>query len=96
MATRLSMVDFFLNGCIGEVVQQRHHLLCLFHFRGCLVGTKWGVAGSHLVEITHLGKGGGPVGLPVVPRELVGGGDVSTPASRGSCYRWQWHVCTPW
>ncbi len=26
-----------------------------------------------MVEITHLGKSGGPVGLPVVPHELVGG-----------------------
>ncbi len=66
VATRFLMVMFFLNGCVCQIVEGRYHLLCLFEF-GSLICTKRHFAGSHAIDIMHLGKGSGPVGLPVGP-----------------------------
>ncbi len=55
-----------LNGCMHQIVQGRSHLLCLVEFGG-LICTKCCVAGSHAIDIAHLGKDGGPMGLPVGP-----------------------------
>jgi hypothetical protein len=51
---------------ICQIVKGIHHLLCLFEFGG-LICTKHYIAGSHAIDITHLGKGGSPMGLPVGP-----------------------------
>jgi hypothetical protein len=55
-----------LNGRICQIVERRCHLLHFFEFGG-LIHMKRYLAGSHVIVITHLGKGGGPVGLPVGP-----------------------------
>ncbi len=55
-----------LNGHVCQIVKGRCHLLCLFEFGG-LICTKHHLAGSHAIDIAHLGKGGSPVGLPVGP-----------------------------
>ncbi len=46
-----------LNGCICQIVEGRCNLLCLFEFGG-LIHTKCCLAGSHVIDIAHLGKGG--------------------------------------
>ncbi len=56
----------FLNGCVCQIVEGRCHLLCLFEV-GSLISTKRCLAGSHAIDVAHLGKGGSPVGLPVGP-----------------------------
>ncbi len=55
-----------LNGCNCQIVKGRCHLTCLSEFGG-LICTKCCLASSHAIDIAHLGKGGGPVGLPVGP-----------------------------
>ncbi len=40
--------------------------MCLVEFGG-LIRTKRCVSGSHAIDIPHLGKDGGPMGLPVGP-----------------------------
>ncbi len=55
-----------LNGCICQIVERRSHLLCLIMFGG-LICTKRCVAGRHAIDVTHFGKGGSPMGLPVGP-----------------------------
>ncbi len=55
-----------LNGRVHQIVEGRSHLLCLVEFSG-LIHTKRCVASSHVIDIAHLGKGGGPMGLPVGP-----------------------------
>ncbi len=55
-----------MNDCICQIVEGRCHLLCLFEF-GSLSCTKRCLAGSHVIDNAHLGKGGGPVDLPVGP-----------------------------
>jgi hypothetical protein len=67
MATRFSMVVFFLlNGHVCQIVKVRSHLLCLVEF-GSLIHTKCCVASSHAIDIVHLSKGSSPMGLPVGP-----------------------------
>jgi hypothetical protein len=58
-----------LNGCICQTVKGLSHLLCLFEFGG-LICTKRCLASSHIVDIAHLGKGCGPMGLLVGPSEV--------------------------
>jgi hypothetical protein len=55
-----------LNDCVCQIVEGRSHLLCLVESSG-LICTKCCVAGSHVIDITHLSKGGSPMGLPVGP-----------------------------
>ncbi len=55
-----------LNGHVCQIVEGRCHLLCLFEL-GSLICTKRCIAGSHAINIAHLGKGSGPMGLPVGP-----------------------------
>jgi hypothetical protein len=55
-----------LNGRICQIFEGRCNLLCLFEFGG-LICTKCCLSGSHAIDIAHLGKGGGLVGLPVEP-----------------------------
>ncbi len=55
-----------LNGRVCQIVKGRSHLLCLVEF-GSLICTKPCVAGSHAIDIAHLGNGGGPMSLPVGP-----------------------------
>ncbi len=55
-----------LNGHVCQIVKGRCHLLCLFEF-GSLICTKRCITSSHAIDIAHLGKGGGPMGLPVGP-----------------------------
>jgi hypothetical protein len=53
-----------LNGCVCQIVEGRHHLLCLFEFCN-LIRTKRCIASSHANDIAHLGKDGNSMGLPV-------------------------------
>ncbi len=55
-----------LNGCVHQIVEGRCHLLCLFKL-GSLICTKCCLIGCQVIDIAHLGKGGGPVDLPVGP-----------------------------
>jgi hypothetical protein len=55
-----------LNGCVHQIFEGKCHLLCLFKFGG-MICTKLHLAGSHAIDIAHLGKGGSPVGFPVGP-----------------------------
>ncbi len=55
-----------LNGRICQIVEGRCHLLCLYKFDS-LIRTKHCLISSHAIDTVHLGKGSGPVGLPVGP-----------------------------
>ncbi len=59
-----------LDGRVGEVVEQRGHLLRLFDLCG-LVGAKGCVAGRHAGDIAHFGKCRSPVEFPVRPCVLI-------------------------
>jgi hypothetical protein len=72
-----------LNGRVCQIVQGRSHLLCLFEFGG-LICTKRCLAGSHAIDIMHLCKGGGPMGLPVGPSGVDD--RVTFPITPGQCY----------
>jgi hypothetical protein len=69
-----------LNCCICQIIERRSHLLRLFEFGG-LVCTKRCVSGSHMIDVMHFGKGGGPMGLPVGPS--VAGKWVAFPLAPG-------------
>ncbi len=66
VVTRFFDGGIILNSCVCQIVKGSSHLLCLVKFGG-LICTKRCVAGSHAIDFSHLGKGGGPLGLPVGP-----------------------------
>jgi hypothetical protein len=72
-----------LNGHVCQIVEGRCHLLNLFEFGG-LICTKRRLAGSHAIDVTHLGKGGGPVGLLVGPSVVKD--RVTFPPTPGQCH----------
>ncbi len=55
-----------LKCCVCQIIKRRSHLLCLSKFGG-LIHVKHCVSGSHSIDVAHFSKGGGPMGLPVVP-----------------------------
>ncbi len=55
-----------MNSHVCQIVKERCNLLCLFEFDG-LISTKCCLAGSHAIDIAHLGKGSSPMGLQVAP-----------------------------
>jgi hypothetical protein len=65
---RYEVVDggILLDGCVGEVVKRRGHLLCLLDLHG-LVGAENGVVGCHAGDVTHFGKRCRPVEFPLCP-----------------------------